>query len=149
MMRNLQAHTGFFRHMESFLHRFDHVVAFVAHMGGVITAIGPDGIDHLHQLFGGGITAGGIDQAGADAVGTILHGLCRQITHLPDLLLGGLLPGIAHDRLAQGAVTHQGCRIDAGPCLLHRCQIIGHGGILFGGSHRTAAIAAHIGGHAL
>ena len=62
---------------------------------------------------------------------------------------GGRLYGVAHNGFTQGAVTHQGGRIDAGPGLFRRGQIVRHGGIPAGGRHGAAAVAAHIGGDTL
>ena len=118
-------------------------------MGGVKAAVGGHGGHHLRQLPGGGVAARGIDQAAADAEGALLHGPRGQTAHLLHLFRGGRLYGVAHNGFTQGAVTHQGGRIDAGPGLFRRGQIVRHGGIPAGGRHGAAAVAAYIGGDAL
>ena len=149
MVGDLQPHAGLFGHMEGLLHRFHHVIAFVAHVSGVITAVGRNGRHHPHQLVGGGVAAGGIDQTGADAKGTLFHGLCRKGLHLGDLLIGSLVTGIAHNGLAHRAVSHQGGAVDAGFSLLHCRQEICHSREGLGRGLRAAAVAAHVGGDAL
>ena len=84
-MINLSRETRFAADANRFLHAFDQLIAFAAHVGRVLTLVLRRDLAQLDQLFGFRKERGRINQGRRDAERPGLHLAPHQLPHLVEL----------------------------------------------------------------
>ncbi len=69
--------------------RLEEEVPLVAHVASVDPTVPRDHLQELHHLVGEGVSPGGVDEAGAQAEGAVLHRTLDHPLHLDHLPIGG------------------------------------------------------------
>ena len=81
-VKDVDRHAAFFPNADRLADCVEHLIALIAHVRHVDSAVLGDDLRQLHQLFGGCVDAGRIDQRRGKANRAIAHRLVYQRAHL-------------------------------------------------------------------
>ena len=165
VMRDLDGHAAFLADANGLPHRIEQSRRLVAHVGGVEPAARAHLAREVDDLLGARVAPGLVDETGREPHRPRLHPLAHPGAHLVHLAGRGRALGESHGSRTQRAVPHEHGDVQAGPGFLHPLEILAEArprrrggagmnpreapdrGVV--GHHARAAVADHVGGHAL
>ena len=165
VMRDLDGNPAFLADADSLPHRIEQARRLVAHVGGVEPAARTHLAHEVDNLLGASVAPRLVDEPGREPHRARLHSFAHPGAHLVHLGGRGRALGEPHRSRAQRAVAHEHGDVQAGSRFLHPLEILAearprrrgragmnppeapHRGLVR--HHPRAAVAHHVGGHAL
>ncbi len=144
-MPDLDGDVGFAADARGLVDRFEHGVAFAAHVRGVDAAVGAGCAGKGDELRGFGVGCGRVLQRGRNAHGAVAHRLANEVLHLRELGGGGLHVGIAEHDAAHGCGADVGGEVNAHALLFDAGEVLAEGAPV--GRDVQVVVAGAVGGN--